>query len=58
MSENARKTNEETSTPCVHLAARELCRKAKETLEKANKLLADSEKHPDPVKQNKEAKNS
>jgi hypothetical protein len=47
--ENERKAN--TATCSLNSHARELCKKAKETLEKANKLLSRPGKFQDPAKQ-------
>lgn len=40
MGEEKNESNADTSTPCLNSQAHELCKKAKETLEKANKVLA------------------
>ena len=42
MSKEANERETETSTHTCHSYAHELCKKAKETLDKANKLLAKS----------------
>lgn len=45
MSEEANGRKGRPCNPTLQPHAHELCRKAKETLEKANKLLAESGKH-------------
>ena len=54
MSGDAEARETETSNPNLHSHAHELCRKAKETLDKANKLLAESGKQQQPSQQNDE----
>jgi len=58
MSEEEKERKADTATCLLNLHARELCKKAKETLEKANKLLAESGKPQDPAKQRDEENRS
>ncbi len=54
MSGNGKERETETSNPNLHSHAHELCRKAKETLDKANKLLAKSGKKQHPSQYDEE----
>lgn len=50
MNEEEKESKKDTPNCFLNSHARELCKKAKEALEKANKLLADSGKTKDPAK--------
>jgi len=53
MNEEAKERKADTSTSFRKSDAHELCKKAKEALEKANKLLAESGKPQDRAKQSR-----
>lgn len=50
MNEEEKESSAETPNCFLNSHARELCKKAKETLEKANKLLSESGKSQDRAK--------